>query len=252
MLTEERRQRIQELLSQQKRLLVNEISEMFRVSSVTIRKDLEVLEKRGMLNRVHGGAIKNHSSVMDLALNEKEQIHTKEKIKIAKSAEQFIEERDVIILDSGSTTTQLARLLKFKKDLTVITNAVNIATELASGEVSVILTGGILREKSFSLVGPMAEDSLKKYTADKLFLGVDGIDFRFGLTTPNLQEAKVNQMMMEAAEEVIVLADSSKFGRRSIGVINKVKAIDKLITDSRLSAEDQEKLASLGIEVIVV
>ncbi len=252
MLTEERRQKIQELLSQQKRLLVNEISEMFQVSSVTIRKDLEVLEKRGVLSRVHGGAIRNHSSVMDLALTEKERIQTKEKIRIAKKAEQFIEIKDVIILDSGSTTTQLARLLKLKKELTVITNAVNIATELASSEVSVILTGGILREKSFSLVGPIAEDSLRKITADKLFLGVDGIDFKFGLTTPNLQEAKMNRMMMEAAEEIIVLADSSKLGKRSMGVINEVKAINKLITDDHLSSEDCEKLESMGIEVLLV
>jgi DeoR family transcriptional regulator of aga operon len=252
MLTEERRQKIQELLTEEKRLLVNEISEMFQVSSVTIRKDLEILEKRGVLSRVHGGAIRNHSSVMDLALREKEQIHTREKIRIAKKAAQFIDDKDVIIIDSGSTTTQLARLIKFKKNLTIITNAVNIATELASSEVSVILTGGILREKSFSLVGPMAEDSLKKITADKLFLGVDGIDFRFGLTTPNIQEAKVNRMMMESAGEVVLLADSSKFGRRSIGVINEVKAIHKLITDSNLNSENLKKLEALGIEVFLV
>jgi DeoR family transcriptional regulator of aga operon len=158
----------------------------------------------------------------------------------------------VIILDSGSTTTQLARLLKLKKDLTVITNAVNIATELAAGEVSVILTGGILREKSFSLVGPMAEDSLRKITADKLFLGVDGIDFKFGLTTPNLQEAKVNRMMMDASEEVILLADSSKFGKRSIGVINEIRQINKLITDKNISMEDRRKLGDLGIEVLAI
>ncbi len=108
----------------------------------------------------------------DLALIEKEHIHIAEKKRIAFMAESLISTGDILILDSGSTTTQLARLLKFKKDITVITNAVNIASELAASELTVMLTGGILREKSFSLVGPLAEESLKAVTADKLFLGV--------------------------------------------------------------------------------
>ena len=226
MLNEERRQSIQEILTKKERILVKDISMTFNISEVTVRKDLKMLEKRGLLSRVHGGAILNRSYVTDLALTEKERIHAKEKERIAQRAEQMIESGDVIILDSGSTTTRLARRIKFKKAITVITNAVNIATELAASEISVILTGGTLREKSFSLVGPFAEDSLIKITADKLFLGVDGIDFEFGLTTPNLLEAKVNRIMMDAAAESIVLADSSKFGKRSLGVINKIKAVD--------------------------
>ncbi|MEJ2635615.1 MAG: transcriptional repressor AgaR [Calditrichia bacterium] len=251
MLTEERRRRIQEILQTQKRILVNEIADDFNISAVTIRKDLEILEKRGVLSRVHGGAIVNHSSVQDLAVNEKERINVQEKNKIARKAESLIKSGDVIILDSGSTTTALARHLKFKKDITVITNAVNIASELTASEVNVILTGGNLREKSFSLVGPIAEESLKLITADKLFLGVDGIDFERGLTTPNIMEAKVNRMMIQAADEVILLADSSKFGRRSLGVIDEVKSVDKLITDKRVSKSNVASLENLGIEVIL-
>lgn len=252
MLNEERRQRIKEILTLKKRILVNEMSGEFNVSPVTIRKDLEILEKRGILTRVHGGAIINHSSVQDLALTEKERIHTNEKRRIAELAESLINPGDTIILDSGSTTTQLARLLKFKRDITVITNAVNIASELAASELTVILTGGILREKSFSLVGPIAEDSLRSVTADILFLGVDGIDFKYGMTTPNFLEARVNKIMIQVAEQVIVLADSSKFGRRSTGVIDNLQQVDKIITDSNISPSDRQKLKALEIQVLIV
>jgi len=252
MLGEERRQKIQKMLSQQKRLLVNDLCEVFNASAVTIRKDFEILRKRGILTKVHGGAILNQSSVTDLALTEKERIHHKEKDRIAQCAVSMINRGDVIILDSGSTTTQLARHIKFKKEITVITNSVNIATELAAGDLEIILTGGILREKSFSLVGPLAENTLQSVTADKLFLGVDGIDFKFGLTTPNLLEAKINHMMMDVSKEIILLADSSKFGRRSMGVINQVNEIDKIVTDSDVSEENVKRMNNLGIEVIIV
>ncbi|MCK4966639.1 DeoR/GlpR transcriptional regulator [bacterium] len=253
MLSEERRQKIQEILVQNKRILVKDIAKRFNISEVTIRKDLEVLEKRGLLNRVHGGAILTSGSlVMDLAITEKENINPLEKERIAQKAKQFIEIGDVIILDSGSTTTRIARQIKSEKGITVITNAVNIASELASTEVNVLLTGGNLREKSFSLVGPIAEDSLTKITAKKLFLGVDGIDFDYGLTTPNMLEAKVNRMMMRAAVETILVADSSKFGRKSLGIIASIKDVNKVITDNNINESDYKKLNDLGIEVFIV
>lgn len=252
MLNEERRHRIQEIISQKKRILVKEISNIFNISEVTIRKDLEILEKRGILTKVHGGAILNQSSIIDLALTEKERIYPREKDRIAQKAQEMINYGDVIILDSGSTTTQIARHIKFKKGIKVITNAINIASELAASEIDLILTGGILREKSFSLVGPIAEDTLREVTADKLFLGVDGIDFHFGLTTPNVLEAKVNELMVKAASEVILVADSSKFGRRRMGVIDKVTAVDKIITDKNIPQEVLNRLKTMDIEVFTV
>lgn len=252
MLTEERRQKIKDILETKKRILVNEVSQEFAVSSVTVRKDLQILEKRGILTRVHGGAIFNHSTVRDLALTEKEHLHLTEKKRIAFMAESMVSPGDTLILDSGSTTTQLARLLKFKKDLTIITNAINIASELAASELTVVLTGGILREKSFSLVGPLAEEALKTIAADILFLGVDGVDFDYGLTTPNILEARVNKMMIRAASRVIVLADSSKFGQRSVGVIDSLDQIDQVITDDKISPDIVRHLSELGIETVVV
>jgi DeoR family transcriptional regulator of aga operon len=252
MLNEERRKKLAELITRKKRILVGEVAENFGLSEVTIRKDLKILERRGLLTRVHGGAILDRSTIVDLALDEKEHLHPRDKERIAKRAEEMIYPGDVIILDSGSTTTRLARRLKDKRDITVITNAINIASELAAAKVELILTGGILREKSFSLVGPLAEDALRTVTSDKLFLGVDGIDFDIGLTTPNIHEAKVNQLMINSAREVILLADHSKFGRRSLGVIADIRAVSTLITDNKISEKDYTKLKQLGITVYAV
>ena len=252
MLNEERRQKIEQFLSRNKRLRVRNLANQIGTSEVTIRKDLEVLERRGVLTRVHGGAIVNHSTVTDIALTEKERIHAKQKQRIAQKAAEMISEGEVIILDSGSTTLQIARQIKFYQNLTIITNAVNIASELAASEMEIILTGGILREKSFSLVGPIAEESIRNFTADKLFLGVDGIHFEHGLTTPNVLEAKINQLMVKTAAEVILVADSSKFGRRSLGFIADISTLNKVITDKEIHPDDIARLENLGITVYAI
>ncbi len=251
MLNEERRNKIMEMLSQHQRILVSEISGLLATSPVTIRKDLDVMEKRGLLRRVHGGAMMTNPSVVDIALTEKERIHAKEKERIAQAAEKLICEGDVIILDSGSTTTAIARLLKTRKGLTLITNAVNIAWELAASQNEVIIIGGMVRKKSYSLIGPISEDAIVRLTANKLFLGVDGIDLEYGFTTPNLQEANINRLMLRAATEVIVTADSSKFGRKSMGVIADLSAAHKIITDKNIKENDLQRLRSMGIEVIL-
>lgn len=253
MLTEERRQKLQNILAQKNRIVVKEVAAILNTSEVTIRKDLEVLEKRGILSRVHGGAIARNNSVQDLALTEKEHLHPHEKLRIALKAAEFVEPGDVIILDSGSTTTQIARQIKLaKENLKVITNAINIANVLAASKHEVILTGGFLREKSFSLVGPFAESTLENLHADKFFMGVDGIHFDYGLMTPNLMEGRVNQLMMKVSRETILVADSSKFGKRSVSVIARIEKVDKIITDKNLSKEDYAKLQSLGVEVFLV
>jgi len=251
MLNEERRNKIAEILSQHQRILVSEISGLLATSPVTIRKDLDVMEKRGLLRRVHGGAMMTNPSVVDLDLTEKERIHAKEKERIAQAAEKLICEGDVIILDSGSTTMAIARLLKTRKGLTLITNAVNIAWELAASENEVIIIGGMVRKKSYSLIGPISEDAIMRLTANKLFLGVDGIDLEYGFTTPNLQEANINRLMLRVATEIIVTADSSKFGRKSMGVIADLSAAHKIITDKNIKENDLQRLRSMGIEVIL-
>jgi DeoR family transcriptional regulator of aga operon len=154
--------------------------------------------------------------------------------------------------DSGTTTTMIARALREFENLTIITNAVNIATELSGSSLEVILTGGTLRENSFSLVGPLAEETLKLLNADILFLGMDGFDVHFGLSTPNLLEAKVNRVMMDVAKLSVAVCDSSKFGRRSLCSIAPVSAIDHLITDRGVSEPELTVLKKIGMQVTLV
>ncbi|HEY2820480.1 MAG TPA: hypothetical protein VGJ06_05505, partial [Candidatus Acidoferrum sp.] len=138
------------------------------------------------------------------------------------------------------------------KNLTVITNATNIAAELADSSVEVILTGGVLRKNSFSLVGPLAEESLKKLSADLLFLAVDGFDVRYGLTTPNVLEARVNRVMAESARRVVVVCDSSKFGQRSMSLIMPTSSVHETITDKRIPRKDLKVLREADVEVKLV
>jgi len=188
----------------------------------------------------------------DPTLREKEKLHRQEKLRIAAAAAAKVKEGQVLILDSGTTTTAIARALRNFQNLTIITNAVNIAAELAGSAVDVILTGGTLRKNSFSLVGPIAEETLHRLSADLLFLGVDGFDVRHGLSTPNLLEAKVNRVMVEVSKRVVAVCDSSKFGRRSLSLIAPVSAVQEMITDRGVAKADLRALKQAGVEVTQV
>jgi DeoR family transcriptional regulator, aga operon transcriptional repressor len=252
-LNEERRRHILEILNRDGRVLVVDLAKQFRTSQVTIRKDLDVLEAHGRIHRSHGGALPAHEGALeDPTLREKEKLHRKEKLQIAAAAARMVQEGQVVILDSGTTTTAIARKLREFENLTIITNAVNIAAELSGSSLDVILTGGTLRKNSFSLVGPVAEETLRRLNADILFLGVDGFDVQHGLTTPNLLEAKVNRTMMDVARTVVVVCDSSKFGRRSLSSIAPPSAIHHLITDKDIRKADLVALKKAGIQMTLV
>ncbi len=253
MLNEERRRAILEILNRNGRVLVTELSDQFRTSQVTIRKDLEELHAQRHLHRTHGGALPAREGALeDPTLHEKEQHHRKEKVHIAAAAARMVNDGQVVILDSGTTTTAIARALRHFKQLTVVTNAVNIAAELAGTPIDVILTGGTLRKNSFSLVGPIAEETLHHLNADLLFLGVDGFDVHHGLSTPNLLESKVNRVMIEVAKRTVVACDSSKFGRRSLSLIAPTSAVQQVITDHGVARSDLRALKKAGIEVTLV
>ncbi|MGA8233990.1 MAG: transcriptional repressor AgaR [Candidatus Acidiferrales bacterium] len=253
MLSEERRREILELLRTDGRVLVRDLSSHFRTSQITIRKDLEFLHREGHLERTHGGALPNVSSVLqDSPLREKARQNRPEKIRIAAAAVHRIRPGQVIILDSGTTTSAIARACRKMKNLTIITNATNIAAELADSPVEVILTGGVLRQNSFSLVGPLAEESLRNLSADLLFLGVDGFDVRYGLTTPNVLEARVNRAMAESAKTTVAVCDSSKFGRRSLSLIIPTSAVHEAITDKNISKRDLKALREANVDVTLV
>jgi DeoR family transcriptional regulator of aga operon len=253
MLIEERRQHILALIQKDGRVLVDELSSDLDLSQITIRKDLDYLQSKDLLLRTHGGALPTQAGALsDPTIQEKEELYREEKVKIAKAAAAMVSEGQCIILDSGTTTTEIARSLTSLRHLTVITNALNIAADLARSEFEIILIGGTLRKNSLSVVGPLAEDVLKEMHADIVFLGVDGFDIKVGLTTPNVLEARVNRAMVNAAEKVVAVCDSSKFNRRSLSLIVAASEIDHVITDAELSDEDVKTIRDAGIEVTIV
>lgn len=253
LLNEERRRAILEIVNRESRVLVLDLAKRFETSQVTIRKDLEALHAHGLIHRTHGGALPAREGALeDPTLREKEKLHHQEKLRIAEAAAAMVQEGQVLILDSGTTTTEIARAMRNFRNLTIVTNAVNIAAELSGTAVEVILTGGTLRKNSFSLVGPIAEETLHRLHADVLFLGVDGFDVQYGLSTPNLLEAKVNRVMVEIAKRKVAVCDSSKFGRRSLSLIAPPAALDAVITDRAVPKSDLRALKKAGIEVTLV
>jgi DeoR family transcriptional regulator of aga operon len=252
-LNEERRRDIVDFVNQNGRALVRELAKKFGSSEITIRRDLETLHERGLVYRTHGGALPIRAgSESDRDLTQRELQHPREKLKIAEAAARMVNEGQSIVLDSGSTTTAIARALRDFQQLTVITNAINIAGELAGGTVDVILTGGMLRKNSYSLVGPLAEESLRRLKADILFLGVDGFDTRSGVSTPNLLEAQLNRLMVSISTRVIPVCDSSKFGRSSLSSIVPISGIHGVITDRQISKNELRGLKKAGLEIVLV
>ena len=253
MLNEERQRAILELLRRDGRVVVVDLARQFHTSQVTIRKDLDILHVKGQIHRTHGGALPARDGALeDPTLREKEKLHRKEKLLIAAAAVSMVSEGQVVILDSGTTTTAIARALRNFRNLTIITNAVNIAAELSGSTVEVVLSGGNLRKNSFSLVGPIAEETLHKLHADILFLGVDGFDVQYGISTPNLLESKVNRVMIEISKVAVAVCDSSKFGKRSLSLIAPPSSLQHVITDSGIPKADLSALKKSGVEVTVV
>lgn len=222
------------------------------VSTVTIRKDLTFLEKQGILFRTHGGASKQSLYAFERPVNEKESLNVNQKKKIAKTALTHIQDHEYIILASGTTIHYLSRLIKGFKKLTVLTSSLFVSLELCKNEfIDVIQLGGIVRKSSNSVIGSISESMLTEFSCNKLFLGVDGIDVDFGLTTTNLIEADLNKKMISSSEKVIVLADSTKIGKRSFGKIGDLDVVDILITDSDIPNEYKTIFENQGIEVVI-
>ncbi len=250
--TVQRRTLILEKLEEEGQIYVNDLSKQFGVSEVTIRNDMLRLEKKHMLIRARGGAIKANRVGIDYELSKKHKLNLEQKQRIGKRAATLIEEGDTIIIDSGTTTLEMTKNISRGSHITVITNALNIANQLVhSQNKQVIIPGGFLRKESLSMVGTPAEKSLKNYLCDKLFLGVDGLDIEYGLMTPNIEEAHLNQTMIKISQQLIVLADSSKFYRRSLAVICPISKINILVTDDGIPANYKANMEKLGVDVII-
>jgi len=254
MLAEERRQKVREIVEEKGKITVEDIINRFSVSAVTARSDLDVLAKRREVMRSHGGAVRQLNAVVDYPLRFKESIHHSEKARIGHAAAQLIRSNQSIILDSGTTTVHIARQIKAARihPLTVMTNALNVAYELAEiDSVTLIVIGGILRPASNSMVGPQAERMLQDLHADHLFLGVDGLHPDVGYCTPDILEAQLNASMIRISNEVTVVADGSKFGRRSLSLIGAIDCAQRIITDSSVDAQIADMVRARGVEVVI-
>ena len=248
----DRRAQILKIIEEEGQVKVATLSKIYKVSEVTIRNDLAQLEEKGLLIRARGGAFRARHVGMDYTLNIKAKKHNKEKQNIGKATAALINEGETIILDSGTTTMEVARHLGHFKKLTVITNALNIALELAQyPQIKIIIPGGFLRDNSLSLVGPIAESSIKNYYCDKFIMGVDGIEAEYGVSTPNVEEAHLNKLMIDISREVIVVTDSSKFLKRSFAFISNNSSVNSVVTDNGIPTEEKSKLENLGVNVIL-
>ena len=253
--TSERREQIIQRLRQQGSVQVNDLSGLFGVSTVTIRNDLAFLEKQGIAVRAYGGALICDSNTpgAEPSVEDKSSLNTAVKRCIAKAAVELIKPGHRVILDSGTTTYEIARLMRQHSDVIAMTNGMNVANALLEADgVELLMTGGHLRRQSQSFYGDQAEQSLQNYHFDMLFLGVDAIDLERGVSTHNEDEARLNRRMCEVAERIIVVTDSSKFNRSSLHKIIDTQRIHTIIVDEGIPEESLKEFHRSGVEVIIV
>ncbi|WP_314126370.1 DeoR/GlpR family DNA-binding transcription regulator [Segatella maculosa] len=252
MTKEERHTYILEQLMKQSSVQVSELAELLNVSSVTIRKDLTELEKNGRLYRSHGKAILINPFANNRSVNEKESLNAEEKQLIGMEAAQLVVPNDSILLASGTTIHALARNLRPADKLTVVSASLQATEFLAENEnIDIIQIGGNVRHSSLSVVGQYSEMILRSCSFSKLFLGVDGIDLEFGISTTDMREAELNREMIHTAQKTIVLADSSKFGRRGFARICGMDDVDMIITDAHVSPTIASAIEELGIDLVI-
>ena len=249
----ERHRLILEILNKEKHLGVLDLCDILDVSAVTIRKDLKFLEQKGLLHRTHGGASLENPYINEKTVIDKEKISVEEKNGIAQMAATRIVENDSIMIASGTSVQALSKFIKAKNKLTVITSSLHVVLQLINdSNIEILQLGGYIRHSSASVIGNYAVYILNNISCSKLFLGVDGIDLEYGLSTTNLEEAELNKKMLNAAQKVIVLADSSKFGKKSFARICDLSQVDELITDGGISNTIMKKLEEKDIKVTVV
>ena len=248
--TKQRRHTIMQLLQEQGEVSVDQLVQLFDISEVTIRKDLSALETNGFLLRKYGGAILMPKEIIDE--NENDEL-TKRKFVMAKAAAERIRDHNRIIVDSGSTTAALIKQLNLKQGLVVMTNSLSVATELRAleNEPTLLMTGGTWDTRSESFQGKVAEQVLRSYDFDQLFIGADGIDLARGSTTFN-ELVGLSQVMAEVSREVVVMVESQKIGRKMPNLELTWQQIDVLITDTGLSEQDKQAILAHGVEVICV
>ena len=253
MKTGPRRQQILNLLEETGSLDVGDLADRFAVSVVTIRKDLDDLDRQGLLQRTFGGAVFSHRSRFNRSFLERTSQHLREKRAIAAAALEYIKDGDTIILDAGTTTLALAQLLKqHVKSAFIITCSVPVALEVSSAGYDILLLGGMIRNKSLALLGRETLWLLDRYRADKAFLGSSGFTIEKGHTTPNPDDAQIKEAIMRVSLEKYVLVDSSKFGDQCLTRFAHLRDVDLTITDSHLPKAKVKALEAGGASLRIV
>jgi DeoR/GlpR family transcriptional regulator of sugar metabolism len=253
LLKEERQRLILEALHDSKKVTVLELSHRFGNSEVTIRRDLQELAAIGLLRRAHRGAVVAMPAPPEAPIIHRMALEQSSKESIARAAAELVQEGDSIFIGSGSTTAYLARYLVTRGNLTVVTNALNIATELATNgkNITVVMSGGVIRSDELSALGHIAELALLEVRVDKIFMGMQAISLEGGLTTDHLPEVTITRKILSMASELNVMADHTKFGRMAAAYIAPVERITTLVTDAATDLSFISQLESMGINILL-
>lgn len=253
LLPSERQQRILELVREQVAVRVSYLSDLLNVSDMTIRRDLDVLEKQGLLERTHGGAVCRQDRVFEESLYHSRLLeHPEEKLRIGQKAASLIEPNDTIFIGAGTTTAQILRYLDPALQVRIYTNNLGVLSEMQDNAARIVFTGGTYESASFSLVGPTAIEMIQQVYATKTFLAVDGLSLKAGLTTVTLEDAMMSRTMIRHTQgQIIVLAEHNKFGCVAEMVIAPVERVDIVVTDWNIPAIYREQLESLDLQVMV-
>ena len=250
MLSVERHQQILEHILTNKSVRVNELSDILDVSLATIRRDLSQMEEKGLILRVHGGAISAEDSEEPPILNRKNK-QSEAKRRIGSAAAALVNDNETIIITSGTTTEAMVPFVTGKSGLTVITNAINIASQLTRyPHISVIVLGGWLRHSEFSMHGHITDQALQDFHADKIFHGIFGLDPEFGLTGVDMQEVQTDRKILSAAQQLIILADHTKFGVLGQIRLTSLEKVNTIITDDQTPEHYIFSLRERGVQVI--
>ncbi|MBS3813552.1 DeoR/GlpR transcriptional regulator [Candidatus Bipolaricaulota bacterium] len=261
-LAEERRRKILEKIAEEGTVKTSQLAHAFSVSEVTIRRDLQELTKEGKLEKVHGGAVAKEKDfessyhgetiTFEPSFQEKSKVHREQKQSIGEKASTLIKDGSSVFIGTGTTTMQIVKNLDGKKGLTIVTNSLNHGLELSrTAEAEVLMTGGELRTNTSALVGPIAKHSLDELYVDTMFLGVNGISVEQGYTVPSLREADMARRVTRMSNDVIIVADFSKFGKVSHAKIGSLDDVDTIVTDDGLDPSYRSGLADLGVELLI-
>jgi DeoR/GlpR family transcriptional regulator of sugar metabolism len=252
----QRQSKIVEILQEKGRISIPDICKMFGISDMTARRDLNEMDRLGLLRRIHGGAVAHFGRSYEPPYQMRSTKNQSAKACIGAKAAELIYDGDSIALDVGTTTLEIVNGLKGKRNLTIVTNSLQIANMVVDNlsleiDARLILTGGVVRPQELSMIGNTSEKVYQEFHVDKAFIGIGGISLADGLTEYNMEDARIKRILFSSAREKIVVADGSKFGVTTFASVASLKSVDRIVTDSSVPFEILEKIRNLGVEVIV-